>query len=97
MNVKVRFLERLAEITGIREEPIQSRDCVSPRHLKNSLKILTKRHGRAFQDYVFEDNGDLTSHLQILIDGVSITNFQGLKTELEENAVVFIIPMVGGG
>lgn len=92
MNVKVRFLGRLAEITGIREEPIQSRDCVT---FQDILKILTKRHGRAFQDSVFEDDGDLTSHLQILIDGVSITNFQGLKTELEENAVVSIIPMVG--
>lgn len=61
------------------------------------MKILTELYGLAFQDYVFEDNGDMTPHLQILIDGVSVTNFQGLKTELEENAVVFIIPMVGVG
>ena len=61
------------------------------------MKILTELYGLAFQDYVFEDDDDLSSHLQVLMDGVSITNFQGLKTELRENDVVTIIPMVGGG
>lgn len=94
MKVRMRFLGRLGEITGIREESIRSKDGATVHDL---LKSLSKRYGKAFQDYVFEDGGEPTSHLQILVNGRSITNFQGLKTKLGENVVVAIVPMVGGG
>jgi len=61
------------------------------------LKQLSKKYGKKFDDYMFDELGDVHSHLQILSNGQSITTMRGLKTRLKEGDQVAILPPVGGG
>ncbi len=61
------------------------------------LKQLSKKYGKEFDDYVFDELGHVHGHLQILINGQSVTTMHGLKTKLKEGDQVAILPPVGGG
>lgn len=94
MKVKVKFFTTLREITGKREEEIKSSGDLTVDEL---LEQLSKKHGRRFTDYVYDETGNVRSYLQFLINGRSITIMQGFKTRLREGDSVAIIPPVGGG
>jgi len=61
------------------------------------LKQLSTKYGKEFDDYMFDELGDVHGHLQILVNGQSITTMRGLKTQLKEGDQVAILPPVGGG
>ena len=61
------------------------------------LKQLSKRYGKDFDDYMFDELGDVRGHLQVLINGRSVSTMQDLKTQLKDADQVAILPPVGGG
>ncbi len=83
------------EIVGKKEESIEVEDGTT---VESLLKLLSKRYGQQFADYVFDrETGVPRDHLQFLIDGKSATSLQGLKTKIPNGCQFAIIPPVGGG
>jgi len=94
VRVKVKFFTTLREIVGKKEEQIELSRSVTVEAL---LRQLSKSHGREFQDYVYDELGNVRGHLQFLINGKSITALQGFRTKLKEGDQIAILPPVGGG
>ena len=94
IKVTVRFFTTLREIIGKKEELLEFSKPVS---VQVVLKQLSRRHGKDFDDYIFDELGDVQGHLQILINGKSISTMRGLKTQLNDADQVAILPPVGGG
>jgi molybdopterin synthase sulfur carrier subunit len=94
MKVTVKFFTTLREITGKREENIKSSGDLAVDEL---LEELSKKYGRQFINYVYDETGNVRSYLQFLVNGRSITTMQGFKTRLREGDRVAVIPPVGGG
>jgi molybdopterin synthase sulfur carrier subunit len=94
IKVTVRFFTSLREITGKKEDLLEL-----PRSLSVDavLRQLSKRYGKEFDDYMFDEIGDVRGHLQVLINGRSVSTMQGLKTQLNDADQVAILPPVGGG
>lgn len=94
MKVAVRFFTILREITGKREEEIETSNAIK---IQDVLNHLSKLYGSKFVDYVYDEKGDPRGYLQFLINGRSITTLQGFETKLKDGDRVAIIPPVGGG
>lgn len=97
MRVSVRFFTVLREITGKKEETLQfsKNETVTVNHV---LRLLTERYGKGFIEYVYDGKtGEVRGFLQFLVNGRSISSFNGLETELVDGDVLAIIPPVGGG
>jgi len=94
MRVRVRFLARLQDMTGEREESFESSE---EETVGDVLAGLSRRHGEAFDKYIYGKDGQIADHIQVLLDGTSVTNLQGLKTRLRDGSQIDIIPLVAGG
>ncbi len=94
IKIAVRFFTTLREITGKKEESLE---LLKPISVDALLRQLSKKYGKEFDDYMFDELGDVRGHLQVLINGRSVSTMQGLKTELKDADQVAILPPVGGG
>ncbi len=94
MKIKVRFFTSLREITGKKEDEIQSSSITTVEEL---LAHLSKKYGREFTEYLYDDKGKVRAYIQILINGRGINALQGLETTLKKGDTVAIFPPVGGG
>lgn len=94
IKITVRFFTTLREIVGKKEELVEFSKPVS---VEAVLKQLSKKYGKDFDDYMFDELGDVRGHLQILVNGTSVTTMRGLKTKLKDADQVAILPPVGGG
>ena len=94
MKVTVKFFTTLREIVGKPQEQIELSETVT---VKELLQRLGEKYGENFTRYVYDEKGRVRGHLHFLINGKSITTRQGLKTKLEENDTLAILPPVGGG
>jgi len=94
IKVTVRFFTTLREITGKKEELLE---LPKPITVDAFLRQLSKKYGKEFDDYMFDEIGDVRGHLQVLINGRSVSTMQGLKTQLKDADQVAILPPVGGG
>lgn len=62
------------------------------------LKQLAENYGKDFIEYVYDiKTEEVKGFLQFLVNGRSISSFNGLDTKLEDDDVLAIIPPVGGG
>ncbi len=93
-KITARFFTTLREIAGRKEDHIEFSKTAT---VDSLLKQLSKKYGKEFDDYMFDELGDVRGHLQILINGQSVTTMRGLKTRLKEGDQVAILPPVGGG
>jgi molybdopterin synthase sulfur carrier subunit len=93
----VRFFTTLREVTGKKEETLEffRKKVVT---VDSVLKCLTELHGKSFVEYVYDQKtSEVRGYLQLLINGRSISSFEGLNTKLSDGDVLAIIPPVGGG
>jgi len=93
-KVTVKFFTTLREITGKKDEQFEFPRSVT---VKSFLNQLSKKYGREFDEYVYDELGDVRGHLHVLVNGRSVTALQGLRTKLREGDQVAILPPVGGG
>jgi len=93
-KVTVKFFTTLREIAGKKEEHLEFSRSVT---VKSLLSQLSKKYGREFDDYVYDELGDVRGHLQLLVNGRSVTALRGLRTKLKDGDQVAILPPVGGG
>ncbi len=94
IKVVVKFFTTLREIVGKKEELLEFS---KPITVDAMLKQLSKRYGKDFDDYMFDELGDVRGHLQVLINGRSVSTMQGLNTQLKDADQMAILPPVGGG
>ncbi len=94
MKIKMRFFTSLREITGKKEDEIQSPSIITVAEL---LVHLSKKYGREFTEYLYDEKGKVRKYIQILINGRGINALQGFETKLKEGDTVAIFPPVGGG
>ena len=94
MKIKVRFFTSLREITGKKEDEIQSPNIITVEEL---LAHLSKKYGKYFTEYLYDKKGKVQTYIQVLINGRGIKVFQGFETKLKEGDTVAIFPPVGGG
>jgi sulfur-carrier protein len=97
VHVSVRFFTTLREVTGKKEEILEfSRgEAVT---VESVLERLIELHGKSLTEYIYDPKtGEVRGFLQFLVNGRSISSFEGLKTKLSDGDVLAIIPPVGGG
>jgi len=94
MKAQVRFFTTLREITGKKEEEVESSSAIT---VKELLTQLSQKYGAGFTDYIYDEKGNVRTHIQIFINGRGIDMFQGLETKLKDGDTVAIFPPVGGG
>jgi len=94
IKVTVKFFTTLREIVGKKEEQIELSRSIT---VETLLRQLAKTHGKDFEDYVYDELGNVRGHLQFLVNGKSITALQGFRTKLRERDQIAILPPVGGG
>ena len=82
MKVKVQFYVRLQEITG---EKVVNLKIYKRQTVGKILEKLSKRYGKQFRRHIYASNHQIANHLQILVDGINITNLEGLETKLKDN------------
>jgi len=93
-RVTVKFFTTLREITGKKEEQIEFSRAAT---VESLLKQLSKKYGKEFDDYVYDELRNVSGHLHFLVNGQSTTTLRGLRTRLKEGDQVAILPPVGGG
>ncbi len=94
MRVTVKYFTALREVTEKRREEVELSGSVT---VEGLLRLLSKKYGPRFTDYVYDEHGKVRSHLQFLVNGRSITTLQGFGTRLKDGEEFAIIPPVGGG
>lgn len=95
MRIKVKYMAAAREITGTREETVETNTFSTVMDL---LRLLAKKHGQRMHDYLFDSaTGEPHPYLQFLLDGRSIHMINEFKTTLSDEATLLIIPPVSGG
>ncbi len=95
MKVFVRLFTALRELAGKSKETLEfSAEVVT---VKDVLEELVKQYGEVFREYLFNEEGKVQEHLQLLVNGKSVDLLEELETRLKEEDQVAIVPPVGGG
>ena len=94
MKITVKFFTSLREITGKKEYEIQLANIITVEEL---LANLSKKYGKKFTEYLYDEKGKVQKYIQVLINSRCINELQGFETKLKEGDIVAILPPVGGG
>ena len=95
MRVKVKYLAAAREITGTREETVETD---KPSTIMDLLRLLAEKHGQKMRDYLFDSaTGKPKPHLRFLLDGRSVHMINEFDTMLSDEATLLIVPPVAGG
>ncbi len=96
MKVTFRSTSILRGILGEKEEEIDLPETVN---VEEALRHISDKYGHIFSRDVYNEKGaaGLSFHLDILVNGRSITTLQGFKTKLREGDKVTFLPVVSGG
>jgi len=85
----------LRELAGKGEETLEFG--VGVVTVKDVLGELVRRHGKAFKDYLYDEEERVEEHLQLLVNGKRVGLLEELETRLKEGDQVAIVPPIGGG
>ena len=95
MKTKVRYFTTLRELARTMEEEIEMKNGTT---LSDFLEKIALKYGEAAFNYLYDKkSGTIDPSIQFLVNGVSIRNLQGIRTELKDGNVVAIVPPIGGG
>jgi len=91
MEIELRFFANFREAVG---QKTISREFDDTARAAEILDALTEE----FPDIeLFDENGELRSHLTILKNGQNITHLEGLETGFEDGDTLSVFPPVAGG
>lgn len=96
MNVTIEYLGYIKKKLGIdRSEIINLNNKAS---IYDLLILLSKKYGDPFIKAVFDPKDlELKPYHMISINGLLLNQLKGLKTELNDNDQVILMPIVSGG
>ncbi len=95
VKVYVRLFTTLRELAGKREVALEFDTGVVT--VEDVLNELTRRHGKDFREYLYNEKRMVRDYLQLLVNGRSVELLASTKTRLKEGDEVAIVPPVGGG
>lgn len=95
VTVIIRSLFGFKDITGARETSVTVPEKTT---VRGFLDFMVERWGEELAKLIYHpDSRELHKHIQIMINGQSITFLDGMDTELNEGDQFLIFPPVGGG
>jgi MoaD family protein len=95
LQVKVKYLARAREISGVREETIETKNRST---VMDVLTLLAEKHSEGMRDYLFDSaTGKPHTYLQFLLDGRSVHTMNQFDTMLNDETTLIIVPPVSGG
>lgn len=83
----------LAEIAGGKHVEVET---TPGETVGAALSALVEAHP-GLEDRVYDDEGDLREHINVLRNGRNVTSEDGLETELDEGDELALFPPVSGG
>lgn len=89
--MKVKFFAYIRDYTKSKE--IVHERCST---VKDLLLSLCDMYGDKFRKLIFRE-GELSSEIIILINGMHIVHYNGIDTTLSESDEISIFPMIAGG
>jgi MoaD family protein len=94
MQITVRYLSVIRDITGIREETINVEAGTT---VEEVLQFLVKKYGDKFNKMI--RSGRDIRGLQIIyfFNGQNIKSLEGFQTKIENESELVLIPPVAGG
>jgi molybdopterin synthase sulfur carrier subunit len=95
VKVSVRLFTTLRELTGKSEKILEFN--MKTVTVKDVLETLVKLHGKELRDYMYDEKKKVREHLQLLVNGKSVSLLEELDTQLKDGDQVAIVPPVGGG
>lgn len=93
-TIKIKHFGMLREIVGSREERLKVDDCLDAREI---IKLLAKKHGERFSDFVLEKDGTLRSGFAYAINGTSLSESRLSSTKCKDIHEFVILPPISGG
>ena len=96
MNVTIEYLGYIKKKIGVERSEIISLDNKSS--VYDLLILLSKKYGDPFRKAVFDPKDlELKPYHMISVNGLLLNQLKGLKTELNDNDQVILMPIVSGG
>jgi len=94
VSITVRYFGILHDIVGKRSETekVEEDDTVM-----NLIKIISSRHGKRFQDFVFDGRGKIRPGLAFAVNGISIEKSKLSKILCKDVSEFVILPPISGG
>ena len=89
--MRVKVFATLRALVGAKEVEVDAAGTV-----RNVLEKLTAEYP-ALKERILDDDGNLQSSMNVLINGRSIRYLEGLNTTIKESDQFAIFPPVGGG
>lgn len=93
-QISVRYYGILRELVGKREENLSVEDTSS---VVDLIKVLSSRHGRKFNDFVFDQKGRIRNGLAFAINGNSVSKSKLSSTRCKMVSEFVILPPISGG
>ena len=96
LNVTIEYLGYIKKKLGVERSEIISLDNKSS--VYDLLILLSKKYGDPFRKAVFDPRDlELKPYHMISVNGLLLNQLKGLKTELNDNDQVILMPIVSGG
>lgn len=96
MNITVEYLGYIKEKLGIeKSEVIHLNDKASVHEL---LILLANKYGKSFKKSVYDPlDLELKPYHMVSVNGLLLNQLNGMKTKLNDNDRVILMPIVSGG
>jgi MoaD family protein len=94
MKVRIMFLGELRNLTGKKEVEIEANENETVRDL---LKEVGEVFGEKISKRIFDENGELSDNVRVLVNGRNILIGKGLETKLCDGDSVILMPPLAGG
>ena len=95
MKITVQYLGQVSAVLNKRGEEVE---VSSKTTVYTLLKQLAEMYGEAFEGEVFEEEGKAVREgLIVTVNGRAIGQLQGIKTRLNVNDVITLLPLFTGG
>jgi molybdopterin synthase sulfur carrier subunit len=89
--MRVKIFSTLRQVVGAKEVEVETADTV-----RDMLEQLTAEYP-SLRGRILDDDGNLQSSINLLVNGRSIRYLDGLNTTLKESDQIALFPPVGGG
>jgi molybdopterin synthase sulfur carrier subunit len=89
--MRVKIFSTLRQVVGAKEVEVETADTV-----RDMLEQLTAEYP-SLRERILDDDGNLQSSINLLVNGRSIRYLDGLNTTLKESDQIALFPPVGGG
>lgn len=94
IRIDVSYFSNVRALTGESGSTLELPERSSVRDL---LIIVAARYGDELREYLFTDEGELHSHVVVILNGRGVGVLEGLDTALDDGDRVAILPSIGGG